>query len=179
MTKPSRPEVSDPQLRAALDAVGEHIENYTENLDFVSKDIKGVEQYLSASGIRTGAHVKLGHTEEFTDGDYDMLRNYSGGIHRDVENIEWAPADEREERWRLMYVKFRRFGEVEICEGIAIAGPTYTGFTETLDRRPLIEAPLEVRLQGHRLLPRLVREIASRVEVRRFDPTSDSGNPSA
>lgn len=167
MTKPSRPDVSDPHLRAALDGFGEHIENYTENLDLVSKDIKGIEQYLTTSGVRIGAGVKIGHTEEFTDGDYDIFRNYSGGVARDVERIDWAPLDEREERWRLMYVKYRRFGQVEISEGIALAGPTFTDFPETLDRRPLIEAPVEVRLRGHRVLPQLVREISSLVEVRR------------
>jgi hypothetical protein len=57
MTRPTRPEVSNTELRATLEQVGEHIENYTANLDEMSKDIKLIEQYLVDSGIRLEASV--------------------------------------------------------------------------------------------------------------------------
>jgi hypothetical protein len=60
MSRVTRPEVSNAELRAALDRVGPHIENYNENLDLISNDIRAIEQYLTASGVRHCAAAKIG-----------------------------------------------------------------------------------------------------------------------
>ena len=178
MTRPSRPEVSDRELRDALDLVGSHIENYNSNLDAISKDIKAIEGYLTDSGVRVNEYVRIGYTEEFTDGDYDAGRNYAGGIQRDVENIEWGPVDGDGSRWRLMYCKFRRFGQIDICEGVALAGPTYAGASQYLESKPLIETSVAIRLRAHQQLPKLLEKIAKAVEVRPMVlPISDDDIP--
>ena len=179
MPRIPRPEVSSPELRSALDRVGSHIENYNENLDRLSKDILSIEQYLTASGVRETAYVKVGYSEEFTDGEYDVLRNYSGGIARDVENIEWGPvSDEPRARWRLMFHRFRRLGSVDICEGIAIAGPTFADGGTRLEYKPLIETPAGIRLNAHKHLGKLVERIGQSVEFTPFDkgPTADAAD---
>jgi hypothetical protein len=46
-----RPHVSDPELQAALDRWGPHIEQYTARLDRVSAEIRAVEAYLRTGGL--------------------------------------------------------------------------------------------------------------------------------
>ena len=167
MPRPKRPEVSTPELRAALDRVGLHIENYHQNLDLISNDIRGIEEYLTASGVRQWAAVKIGHTEEFTDGDYDGAGNYSGGITRDVERIMWGPAsDDSSARWRLMYEKYRKYGEVDIVERIAFSGPTFKAAWDSLEKKPLIEMSANTRLQAHPHLAELMERVGKLVEFR-------------
>jgi hypothetical protein len=177
MTRPTRPNVSDPDLRAALERVGPHIENYQQNLDLISTDIKAIERYLTVSGVRLSEGVNIGYTETFTDGDDDATGNYSRGIARDVERIEWGPVDEHGDRWRLLYAIVRRLGEVEegvtpsyapidLRERIAtVFGPTFTGGAEYLERKPLIETPVAVRLKAHKNLAKLVSKLGTLVEA--------------
>ena len=173
-----RPEVGDPSLRAALAEVGPHIENYQQNLDTISRDIKAVEQYLSSSGVRVSAFVNLGYSEMLADGaKEDVMGNYSGPVIRDVERVEWGPIDDSD-RWRLNYFKFRRFGEMEMVEKIAIFGPNYQGDSLMLERKPLIETPVETRIRGHKVLSALVRAVAKAVEVLPIDgPVTDADIP--
>jgi hypothetical protein len=177
MTRPTRPDVSDPDLRAALEQVGPHIENYHQNLDLISTDIKAIEQYLTDSGVRFGVGVNIGYTETFTDGDCDVMGNYRG-IARDIERIEWGPVDEHGDRWRLLYAILRRRGEVE-AEGVTasyapidisrriatVFGPTFKDGAEYLERKPLIEKPVAVRLKAHKNLAKLVSKLGTMVEV--------------
>lgn len=164
-----RPEVGDPSLRAALAEVGPHIENYQQNLDTISRDIKAVEQYLSSSGVRVSAFVNLGYSEMLPDGEKeDVMGNYSGPVLRDVERLEWGPIDGGD-RWRLNYFKFRRFGEMELVEKIAIF-KTYQGDALLIERKPLIETPVEIRIRCHKELSALVRAVAKAVEVLPIDP---------
>jgi hypothetical protein len=176
MPHPSRPEVSDPDLRAALDRVGTHIESYNENLDLISNDIRAIEHYLTLSGVRLSAGVEISCSElSTTEGDYDVLGNYSGGICQDVQWIEWAPEDDQGVRWRLMYRLFRRFGQVAICELVAIAGPTFTGNVKLLERKPLIETRVRIRLQAHKYLAKLVEAVGKLVEyspLAKVEPTN-------
>lgn len=177
MTRPTRPDVSDPDLRAALEQVGPHLEKYQQNLDLISKDIKAIEQYLTVSGVRLSEGVNIGYTETFTDGDDDATGNYSRGIARDVERIEWGPVDEHGHRWRLLYAIVRRLGEVEegvtpsyapidISERIrAVFGPTFKGGAEYLERKPLIETSVGVRLKAHKNLAKLVSKLGKLVEA--------------
>src|SRR5262245_24437838 len=177
MTNPIRPNVSDPDLRAALERVRPHLEKYQQNLDLISKDIKAIEQYLTVSGVRLSEGVNIGYTETFTDGDDDAAGNYSRGIARDVERIEWGPVDEHGHRWRLLYAIVRRRGEVEegvtpsyapidISERIAtVFGPTFKGGAEYLERKPLIETSVGVRLKAHKNLAKLVSKLGKLVEA--------------
>jgi hypothetical protein len=174
MSRPTRPEVSDGALRAALDRVGPHIENYNATLDAISKDIKAVEQYLLSSGVRLNAYVEIGRNKGFPEGEgWDGSDNYSGPIYCDVENIEWAPSDDSGERWRIMYAKFRWHGEMEIYERIVFHESTFNGPNETLEWKPLIETPVAIRLQGHKHLAELVTNVGKLVEVRPFIETTD------
>lgn len=173
-----RPEVTDPHLRSTLDRVGHHIENYQQNLDTVSADIKAIENYLTASGIRVLAFVVIGFLEGLPDDQKeDAAGNYSGPIHRDVERIEWSAIDDTD-RWRLNYFKFRRFGEVDVVEKIAICGPNYQGPVLALERKPLIETTVEVRLLAHPKLADLVSAVAKRVELNAIAaPVTDDDIP--
>ena len=171
MPRLTRPQVTDPELRAALDRVGPHIENFNENLDHISNDIRAIEQYLTSSGVRLYASVRIGWTEEFTDGDYDVLKNYSGGIDRDEQQIVWAPADGECDRWRLTYRTVRRHGEIEIVERIAIAGPTFTGDPEVLENRPLIK-PGENEASGTQVFGELVEKVGRWSNTPRWQTTN-------
>jgi hypothetical protein len=178
MTKSTRPNVSDPDLRAALERVGPHLEKYQQSLDLISKDIKAIEQYLTVSGVRLSEGVNIGYTERLTDGDYDVIGNYSGGIARDIERIEWGPVDEHGDRWRLLYAIVQHHGEVE-AEGVTashapidiserittVFGPTFKGGVEYLERKPLIETPFAVRLKAHKNLAKLVSKLGTLVEA--------------
>ena len=175
MPRITRPEVSSPELRAALDRVGSHIENYNENLDRLSNDIRAIEQYLTASGVRQWAYVTIGQVEdELTDGDLDEAGFYSGGIARNVENIEWGPVNGEEgSRWRVVYHKFRVLGRVDICDQVLLTGPAFTPGGTTIERKPLIETPASTRLQAHKSLATLVERIGQLVE---FTPMAGNTN---
>jgi hypothetical protein len=180
MTRPTRPAVSDPDLRAALERVGPHIENYQQHLDLISEDIKAIEQYLTVSGVRLSEGVDIGYTETFADGAYDVASNRSGSFARDVERIEWGPLDEHWDRWRLLYVVERRQVEEEgvaasytpiaISERIAVFEPTFKGGVEGRERKPLIETAVAVRLKAHKHLAKLVSKLGTLVEVESSRP---------
>jgi hypothetical protein len=177
MSRPARPEVSDAELRAALDRVGPHIENYHENLDLISKDIKSIEQYLTDSGLRHRASVTIDHSDSFPEGEApDELDNYSGPLYRDEELIEWGA--DKGERWRVMYVKTRQSGYLELCERIAIVGPSFNGPCDEVERKPLIETSAVVRLKAHKKLSKLVTAVGKLVEFQPIDaPLSDDDIP--
>lgn len=166
MAKPTRPAVSDPALQEALSAVGPNIENYHQNLDAVSNDIRNIERYLVDSGIRLSACIRIGGSGARTVEPIDVLQNYSGEIYEDDEYLEWGLVSEQENKWRVLWRKTRCHGELELCEGIAIAGPTFNGPSEVLDCRPLIETTVAIRLAAHKHLAALVREVGKQVEIR-------------
>lgn len=177
MTRPPRPEVSDPKLRAALDDVGPHIENYNENLDLISKDIKSIEQYLTSSGVRHRANVTIDHADSFPDDEApDEMDNYSGPLYRNEESIEWSA--DKGDRWRIMYVKSRQSGYLELCERIAIVGPSFNGPSEELERKPLIETSAAIRLKAHKKLAKLVETVGKLVEFQPMvEPLTDDDIP--
>jgi hypothetical protein len=166
VTKPTRPNVADPVLRAALDEFGPHIENFNANLDVISKDIKAIEEYLANSGIRQRAAVSIGHSDSFPEGEApDALDNYSGSLLRTEDSIEWSP--DHADRWRITYVQSRQDGWLELCENIAIVGPSFNGAIEEIARKPLIETSAAIRLQAHKKLSELVKAVGKLV---RFEP---------
>ena len=83
MTRPTRPEVSDPKLRTALDRVGPHIENYRQNLDLISRDIKAVEEYLTTSGVRMVARVQFGTRGYSPSPKSDVTGDYPGAWYKE------------------------------------------------------------------------------------------------
>jgi hypothetical protein len=173
MSQLDRPEVSNPELRAALDRVGPHIENYIENLDRISKDIKSVEQYLASSGVNQTAHMTVDRVDSFPDGERpDEMDNYSGPLHRTEESIEWSV--DKGDRWRIMYVKSRQSGYLELSERIAIVGPSFNGACEELERKPLIETPAATRMKAHKNLSKLIDAVGKLVE---FQPLTDDDIP--
>jgi hypothetical protein len=173
-TTPVRPQVSDPALQAALDEAGPNIENYHANLDGVSSDIKSVEQYLASSGVRMQAEVRLpGKGIELED-EMDVLENYSGRIWQDEETIRWAVDPKNPDRWRVIWTCRRKWGELELCENVAIAGPTFNGPVEPLDEKPLLETPVAVRIRAHKQLGKLVCEVGKSVEIQPREKWTES-----
>ena len=112
----------------------------------------------------------------FTDGDSGVTGNGSRVIALDIERIEWGPIDDHGDRWRLLYGLLRRHGEVEedvtapsyapidINERIAVFGPAFGG-GEYLERKPLIETPVAVRLKAHKHLAKLVSKLGTLVNA--------------
>jgi hypothetical protein len=180
VAKPARPDVSDPALKQALDAAGPAIEEYHANLDLISRDIKAVEQYLISSGIRIPTKVRVTGTgfqispEEPFDSEF-----FSGEIFEDDDYLEWCPITDDSDRWRLMYRQVRHYGHLELCDGIAVQGPSLDGRSEEIAFSPFIETPVAVRLRVHRGLPELVAQVGKQVSVRPLDtkPLSDEDIP--
>jgi hypothetical protein len=157
MTRPTRPEVSDPDLRTTLERVGSYIENYTANLDAISNDIKAMEKYLAESGIRLRASVPV-KPPVIETGDFECFKI--------DERLEWAPEDDDipfetgNSRWRIMYHLNRAPGRFDEDRFIANGDDA-----ETIERRPLIETSIAIRLKTHRHLAALVHQIGKTVEV--------------
>jgi hypothetical protein len=158
-TAPSRPTFSDPELQKTLEHVAPRIDTFQASLDALSEDIKSLEKYLDASSVRMEFARIFDGSSVITDEPEDVMGNYSGGIHQDSESVEWA-ADKTSGRWRLLYKRERAHGELELCENIAICGPTFNGPTEVLELKPLIETPLTVRLRARKVLPMLLEDVA-------------------
>jgi hypothetical protein len=164
---PTRPDVSDPALKAALESAGPAIEDYHTNLDAISRDIKSVEEYLSRSGIRVPIKVRVYGSGFAIASDEPFNSNwFSGEIYEDDDYLEWSPISEGSDRWRIMHHQVRHFGSMEIHDGIALEEPSLDGRSEELAFTPLIETPVAVRLRVHRGLANLVEEIGKQVQVR-------------
>ena len=91
----SRPTFNDPNLRAAFDEAAPLIEGFTQRLDDLSKDIRGLEAYLERSAVRIPIEVKI-----------DDSRGQLG------EYIAWQQGEP--DRFRVIY--FRRIHVDEIDE---------------------------------------------------------------
>lgn len=145
MSPLNRPTVSSRELRAALETAGPHIENFNENLDAMSSDIRAIEKYFTDSGIRIRATVECGTYKP------------DPGV-RVEEQLEWGPVEESDGPWRLLYVEVRAELNEEISEFNA---------PEEILRKPLIETPVETRISAYPSLPKLVSCLGQLVTVKR------------
>jgi hypothetical protein len=157
------PKVHSKSLATLLETVGQKVEQFTATLDQVSADIRAVEKWLQASGIR----VRVEHvyrTEEDADEEavkaYLKALDYPGAEEpepvpawRHTYALAWAPESENNE-WRILHISRRSEGT---SPGDQWSEP------HVVASRPLIETPVPVRLGIGHALERLIEEIASMV----------------
>jgi hypothetical protein len=163
-TDPARPKFSNPRLQQVFDEAAPRLEGFQAQLNRISEDIKSLEKYLEASGVRLELSVRFETSETVLDDPPDVTGNYCGAIHQDAAYVEWAPS-EPGGRWRVMYKKVRSHGEIDLCEEIIIGGPTFNRDSEVLDLRPLIETPAATRLGAYKALPDLLKKVAETITV--------------
>jgi hypothetical protein len=137
-SKPARPVFHSQGLQDALAESGDCIDQIATNLDHISEDIKNLEGYLAASGVRLSARHSFNTSIEPWDKCY--------------ESIEWA--EHTSGRWRILYRKTPAFSEEEYGE-MLIDGEELP--KETIC--PLIEAPAVVRIRAYHSLRELLQEV--------------------
>lgn len=121
--------------------------------EFISADVKTVEQYLGEL-FRVPAGVCIADTGDIVRGllGYDiadMRREPNAGCATAFQyaaRIEWAPSGDGDS-WRLIYALYRR----EADHRSTPAKPV-----KEIERRPLLEMPIEVQRHAHRYLAQLV-----------------------
>jgi hypothetical protein len=158
------PQVHSNALSNLLGTVGHKIEQFTATLDNVSDDIRAIERWLQASGIR----VRVEHvyrTEE--QSDETAVRAYLKALdYRPAEELQpvsarrhtyalaWAAqADERQ--WRILHSTYHAEGTLGVEHRWSEP--------QVVESRPLIETPAPVRLGIGNALEKLVEALASMV----------------
>lgn len=144
---------SDPRLQDAMKRCGPVIEGYEGRLNAVSTDIKNLEAYL-ADEVMECVVLDLACVISFPDLSEWDEPNAGDSVEGDFERLVLQTY---KGRWRLMYVKSKAEGDV----GTQTREPEWLMET-AVDRRPLIEAPLEVRLRAHKVLPEFLATVARR-----------------
>lgn len=158
------PKVHSTALSNLLASVGHRVEQFTETLDHVSDDIRAVEQWLQASGIRVRVEHVYRTDHEFDD---EAVKAYSAALDRrpppdELEPppawlvshaLAWTP-ESNDRQWRILYISRRADGK--------LGGADWTD-PQLLVSRPLIETPATVRLGIGNALEKLIEEIASMV----------------
>ncbi|MEQ1911296.1 MAG: hypothetical protein ABMA15_20930 [Vicinamibacterales bacterium] len=121
--------------------------------EFISGDIENVEHYLGEL-FHVPVGVCIADTEDIVR---DVLGYEIADMRREpnadcvtgfqyVARIEWAPWNDGSS-WRLMYALYRREGD----HRSRLSKPV-----EEVERRPLLEMPIEVQRHAHHLLSQLV-----------------------
>jgi hypothetical protein len=158
------PKVHSTALSNILASVGQRVEQFTETLDHVSDDIRAVEKWLQASGIRVRIEHVYRTDEEFDD---DAVKAYGAALdrHPPPDELEpppawkvshalaWTPEPD-DRQWRILYISRRAEGK--------LGGSDWTD-PQLLVSRPLIETPASVRLGIGNALEKLIEGIASMV----------------
>jgi hypothetical protein len=132
----------------AFERKGKAMENH-----YVSDDIENVEQYLGEL-FRVPVGVCIADTEDIVRGVLgyeisDMRREPDPACvtaFQYVARIEWARGDDGGS-WRLMYVLYRR----QCGRRSEPAQPV-----EAIERRALLDMPIDVQRYAHRYLAQLV-----------------------
>jgi len=124
-----------------------------EEKEDISGDIENVEQYLREL-FQVAVGVCIADTDDIAR---DALGYEIADMRREpdpacvtgfqyVARIEWAPWNDGDS-WRLMYALYRREGN----HRSKLPKPV-----EEVERRPLLEMPIEVQRHAHRYLSQLV-----------------------
>ena len=121
--------------------------------EYISSDIENVEHHLGEL-FRVPVGVCIADTQDIVLGVLgyeisDMRREPDPDCvtaFQYVARIEWAPWKD-ESSWRLMYALYRRE-----CEHRSNSSKP----VEEVERRPLLEMPIEVQRYAHRYLSQLV-----------------------
>jgi hypothetical protein len=83
----TEPVFNSPELQKAFKESKQSLESLKANLDLISRDIRTLEEYLTATAIRVPIAVTFGDVE---------------GLHGGSPGLRWEE-DEKSSRWRLMY----------------------------------------------------------------------------
>lgn len=152
----ARPKFNDPALQKTLESSAQVLEGFQSNLTALSEDIKNLEAYLDQTNVRLVASVQIWSSGTLGDG--------GSSIHEDEEYLEWAESEGG--RWRVLYHLVRRFGDID-GDGYTL-GPAWED-SKTVERKPLIETPVEVRLRAAKKLTPLLEALANKAVVERID----------
>jgi len=145
--KPSSvPSFSSPELQRAVEAAHPYIAGLDEARNKISADIKSLEEYLAASGLKTEFSYSLGPQDAVSATPLVV-----------EEHLLWA-TDRSTGKFRLLYEPCRWLGFLFDPDG---QDPLYPdpSILES-ERKPLIETKIEVRMKMHEHLPAFVRELA-------------------
>ncbi len=149
---------SSEKLEEAYARVQNGLENYQTRLDGVSNDIKTLERALEASkfNLETWVTVREYCEDPQSNGQYDQIGHQIG----------WAPSGDR---YRLMYRRSRWEGYLEVDDPgstlpLFMYAPGTYGKYEPEVVKPLIETPIEIRLEMHEHLPKLVTAVGKAVD---------------
>lgn len=139
---------SSPELEQAYARSQDGLAKYKARLDGISNDIKTLEKAFEASQFNVAVWVTASSYVEGETGSLDQLTHQLG----------WASSGGR---FRLLYRRLRWSDYMEVHEGVAITAPGEYGGNETELEKPLIEMPVETRLEMHEHLPKLVIAIGA------------------
>ncbi len=113
---------ADERLRRAVEETKGAIGERNQNLDRISEDIKQLERYLEASGVRetvqlhlAGGPTALGEPWEFELSGETAAEDVS-------EFLVWDRLADQD-RWRIMYLKTRRTGFL-VTRAVGSLAPT-------------------------------------------------------
>ena len=133
---------------------------FVAKLDKMSTDIRLLESQVQKAGLSIPVCINLTRNGDTTPRERRALREVrerSGGAPVVSEWLAWARHEECG-KFRLLY---RR--EIEDGDGNDVGTSDFPD--GTIDERPLIECPAEIRLQAHGHLPKLLSFLSTEVSV--------------
>lgn len=95
----------------------------------------------------------------------DRSTNFYNGAAQEINELVSWNKDEQSGKWRVMYTKTIAEGCWE-CDGGIVVSSNFES-PKTVETRPLIECPVEVRLRGYKKLPDLLELICREITVDR------------
>lgn len=152
---------SSPELEQAYARAQSGLANYKARLDGISNDIKTLEKAFEASQFNVATWV--------TVSSYCEGAKENGSVDQISHQLGWASTGDR---FRLMYRRLMWEGYMEVCEGVALTAPGEYGSNATEFEKPLIETPVQTRLEMHEHLPKLVIAIGAAADPKLADEVS-------
>lgn len=134
----------DAALQKAVEKNSAKIQGFTERLNQISVDVRRLESWLSECGICIQVWMTIEEEEK-----YDSCGNVTERIEKSIgwttQKASWNPSG----KWRLTYSEEYHF-------------------ENTVDFRPLIDTPADIRLRCSAHLPAFVEEVARKVSTSKY-----------
>ncbi len=139
------------ELSNSIQSLSKKAQNIIQKLDRISEDIKSLEGWLQENNICFEVDIQLRGQQVLTQKEKEFVQKK--GVYAEVQGEEFIhyKRDQSSGKFRIMYQR------ILIIE--SMSGHVPPGFDGIIINKPLIEAPVEVRVLAEKKLPELVRAI--------------------
>jgi hypothetical protein len=141
-------------------------QRYIEDINQVSADIRLLESKLKDFGISFPFFLLCRHYTEVDPESVNLELGVFGIEYHYYEYLAWKSNEkEKNPSFRIFYQIFKQSGYIQ-SDGPILLGKEKQSDTKVLERRPLIETPVHVRIKMYPFLSAFLEKLA--VEISKF-----------